>query len=128
MMNSETTLSDADFLSVLELTEKYSELQKKLASEMSQAFFLFAQARKAGVRLSPSDTRSEFDAKYRLDELEGEFSCYSDNKDDPIMLFSALPPPPLKKAQKHFQDALSDIVTLACHINSLKKKMPDCER
>jgi len=117
-------LSDDEFMTVLEECTAMEKLQEEMKKKMSDGIFGMAIARKGGCTVTPDHCREDFDAcsKVRCDEGVGVFElCETKPELDPLLLISGLPPPSLKKSQKHFKAALGYAVELANIVNRIQR-------
>ena len=136
-MNSQQlgTKSDGDLLGLVDRCEQYATLQSALAKKLSAGIFQLAQARKHGkMTLSADDiSREDFDARMFIDPS----SSNSSNANDPpmgdekkpavevgdrmesLMMFSALPPPALRRAQELFVDAVQIVAAMATNVREI---------
>ena len=121
---------DQTILSLVEKCDKYAHLRVELAKKMSAGIFQLSQARKHGkLSLSGDDiSREDFDARMFLDEIPKE-----NNKDnhngvqvveegdpmDSLMMFTALPPPSLRRAQCLFTEAVKIAVEMASVVRDI---------
>jgi hypothetical protein len=129
------TKSDGNLLGLVDRCEKYATLQSALAKKLSAGIFQLAQARKHGkMTLSADDiSREDFDARMFIDASSGNSgSAKTSPMDDEtqtavevgdrmesLMMFSALPPPALRRAQELFVEAVQIAATMATNVREI---------
>ena len=125
--------SDSKVLDLLDACESYAGLRTELAQKLSAGIFQLAQARKHGkMTLSADDvSREDFDARLVLETNSsstsssiGEISVVEhggDAKMDSLMMFTALPPPALRRAQALFEDATRVAAVLAQRVRDIDR-------
>eukprot|EP01039_Chlorochromonas_danica_P005419 gene5419-5961_t len=127
---------DKQLIELIHKSEEYLKIHRELAKLLSDGCFAMTVARKSGSRIaSVDDLREDFDAQVLL-VSSNESEDYSlsrvvksdDDKDEaghqPLLLISALPPPALKTAQKHFQNILSYVLLLQSMAQKIIKATP----
>lgn len=110
------SVPDAQFLSLVEDCSAIEALQVELKKKLSDGIFGMTIARKGGCWVNAENLREDFDASVTVsaDGTGDAFAVWEKKPDiDPLLLVSGLPPPSLKKSQKHFSAAVWDIVDLA---------------
>jgi hypothetical protein len=122
---SDLSKSDEEILSILGKCNSYAEKRVELSKKLSAGFFQMAMARKHGkLSLSADDLREDFDARVRVEIVdESGFRLIEDEQQtqsDDLVMFSALPPPALRRAQGSFVDSLTLLLSLAELANSIR--------
>lgn len=115
-------LADEKLLSVLTVCDEYARSQKLLGDKLSSGMFQILLARK-NDSISVNDIRQDFDSRIRLtvDQKTGIGSLVDDGESiDSLLMFSALPSPALRRAQKSFSDSLDIVIKLLATINQLQ--------
>jgi vacuolar-type H+-ATPase subunit D/Vma8 len=117
--------SDEEILSVLGKCNSYAEKRVELSKKLSAGFFQMAMARKHGkLSLSADDLREDFDARVRVEVVDGGgFRLIEDElqtQSDDLVMFTALPPPALRRAQGSFVESLQLLLSLAELTNSIR--------
>lgn len=115
-------LGDEQLLRALTLCDQYARHQKQLVEKLSSGLFQILQARKNGS-ISVDNIRQDFDAVRHLvhDNETGTVRLTEDgNHNDCLLMFSALPPPALRRAQDCFADSLQIAIKLAAITNELE--------
>ena len=120
--------SDKDILSVLGKCHIYAQKRIELSEKLSAGFFQLAMARKNGkLRLSADDVREDFDSHVRIAEDNTEnFQLIESERGTSkydLMMFSALPPPSLHRAQDSFIESLEILISLAITMNKIQKDL-----
>lgn len=128
------TKSDGELLGLLDRCEKYATLQTALAKKLSAGIFQLAQARKhRKMTLSADDiSREDFDARMFIQANGGSSGSNKtqimDNgtaavevgdRMESLMMFSALPPPALRRAQELFVEAVQIAATMATNVREI---------
>jgi hypothetical protein len=117
-----TDLGDEQLLSVLTLCDQYATDQKLLGEKLSSGFFQILQARKNSA-VSVDNIREDFDSIRHLvpDNETGAVKLTNDgNLNDCLLMFSALPPPALRRAQIFFAESLQIATKLAATISEIE--------
>lgn len=114
-------LGDDQLLNVLTLCDQYATDQKLLSEKISSGLFQILQARKNSA-ISVNDIREDFDSVRHLvhDGETGSVKLTDDgNLNDCLLMFSALPPPALRRAQTLFTESLQIAIKLAATMNEI---------
>jgi hypothetical protein len=117
-----TDLGDEQLLSVLTLCDQYATDQKLLGEKLSSGLFQILQARKNSA-VSVVNIREDFDSiRYLVPDNEtGAVKLTNDgNLNDCLLMFSALPPPALRRAQIFFAESLQVATKLAATISEIE--------
>lgn len=123
--------SNEELMNILLATERYIELRPALCQELSNGFFRLSQSRSnRSARVNDTnDVRFDLDPTIFLDEdfsLNDSVDLQIEDKassipTDSIYLISAMPPPSLRKAQKHFRESLFLLVQQSKEIQNIQK-------
>jgi hypothetical protein len=116
-----TELGDEQLLCVLTLCDQYATDQKLLGEKLSSGLFQILQARKNSP-VSVDNVREDFDSIRHLvhDKETGAVKLADDgNLNDCLLMFSALPPPALRRAQNLFAESLQIAIKLAATMNEI---------
>lgn len=119
-------LCDEKLLSVLSECDEYAKSQKLLGDKLRSGIFQILLARK-NDSISVDVIRQDFDSRIRLliDQKTGIGSLTDDGDAiDSLLIFSALPSPALRRAQKTFSDSLDIVIKLLATVNRL---LPETE-
>jgi hypothetical protein len=114
-------LGDDQLINVLSLCDQYATNQKLLGEKLSSGLFQILQARKNSA-VSVDNIRQDFDSIRHLehDNETGAMKLTDEgNFDDCLLMFSALPPPALRRAQNLFTDSLQIAIKLAATLNEI---------
>lgn len=98
---------------LLSSVQAYTLAQDAIATHLSNGVFSMTLARKQkGVFIAkPEDIREEFTASSTLTQtVDGTFEGSISTNPSDLLQICALPPPPLRKAQKEFRQCLGRIV------------------
>jgi hypothetical protein len=117
-------LDDEQLLRIMAICDQYARQQKLLAEKLSTGIFQLLQARKNGS-ISVEDIRQDFDPSLHLedDDEGGSMKLIEIDEGmttDTLLMFSALPPPALRRAQKTFIDSLKIALDLISTIHELE--------
>ena len=102
-----TTFSatDEQFLELVQSCSHIVELQNQIKEKMSAGIFGITLSRNSGCGVSIFNCRDEIDASVTVslpEESDAAYELWEKKPEvNPLLLFSALPPPALKKTQKH---------------------------
>lgn len=121
-----SSMRDDQLLSIMKDCENYMKNQSKLQLSLSIGLFKLLQA-KQGTQscTSVEKCRLEIYPSTTLMNINGETLQFkSDGQVDPILLISALPSPELRSAQKQFNEALLEIISLS---SMTKRMLQHCE-
>lgn len=116
-----TELGDDQLLCVLSLCEEYAVHQKLIGEKLSSGLFQILQARKNST-VSVNNIRQDFESSCYLehDNETGAMKLTEDgNFNECLLMFSALPPPALRRAQNLFMDSLQIAIKLAATLNKI---------
>ena len=122
-------LCDEKLLFVLTVCDEYARSQKLLGDKLSSGIFQLLLARKNDT-ISVNDIRQDFDSRIRLlvNEKTGIGSLIEDGDAiDSLLIFSALPSPALRRAQKSFADSLDIVIKLIKTVNQLQPEIDEIE-
>lgn len=118
-------LADEQLLRVLTLCDQYAQQQKILAAKLSSGIFQILQARK-NASISAENIRQDFDSSFYLmnnDEVGSVELINDGNTNESLLMFTALPPPALRTAQKLFIESIQIAVELVATITDLELEM-----
>ena len=128
-MSSLVEKDDGQILSLMEKCDKYANLRVELAKKMSAGIFQLSQARKHGkLGLSGDDiSREDFDARMFMNETpkedehnhQGFHIVEVGDPMDSLMMFTALPPPALRRAQCLFTEAVKITAEMASLVRDI---------
>jgi hypothetical protein len=132
---SASSSSDKHVLELMDACESYAGLRVELAQKLSAGMFQLAQARKHGkMTLSADDvSREDFEARLVLGAVSSSGSSSSSSSGglavvensgdgmDSLMMFTALPPPALRRAQALFADATRVAAALAQRVRDIDR-------
>ena len=107
-------LDDDQVLRIMTLCDQYATQQKLLGDKLSSGMFQLLQARK-NSSVSVDNIRQDFNSCICLvnDSETGKSELLDDGKaNEPLMMFTALPPPALRRAQILFKDSIRIAVEL----------------
>jgi len=133
---SASSSSDKHVLELMDACESYAGLRVELAQKLSAGMFQLAQARKHGkMTLSADDvSREDFEARLVLGAVSSSGSSSSSGGGlavvensgdgmDSLMMFTALPPPALRRAQALFADATRVAAALAQRVRDIDRTL-----
>ena len=115
-------LDDDQLLRIMTICDQYAEQQVLLSAKLSSGMFQILQARK-NSSVSAYAIREDFDSCLSLgsnDETGLVELIDNGDTNDSLLMFSALPPPALRRAQKLFLESLKIAVGLAATIAELE--------
>ena len=121
---------DGQILSLLEKCDKYANMRVELAKKMSAGIFQLSQARKHGkMSLSGDDiSREDFEARMFMNDTPKEDDEHNHkglqlvevgDPMDSLMMFTALPPPALRRAQCLFTEAVKIAAEMASLVRDI---------
>ena len=118
---SQVVIDDEQLLRVMTVCDQYAQQQKLLAAKLGAGIFQLLQARKNGS-VCVDDIRQDFDCCAYLmnNEETGFLELQDDGNNDALLMFSALPPPALRRAQKLFMESIKISLQLMSSINELE--------
>jgi len=97
-------------MNVLLSVDRYAKLRKTYSDEVSIGYFRLLQARsnRTSSINAVENLRFDIDATVTIDKCNDDVDELHNKTDnfDSIYLFSAMPPPTLKAAQRNFQNAI----------------------
>lgn len=120
--NIPVELDDVQVLHMIGICDQYAKQQKLLSEKLSSGIFQLLQARK-NTLVSMDAIREDFDAGLHLkkNSENGDLDLTDDgNTIDALLMFSALPPPSLRRAQKLFLESIKITLQLVSIINEIE--------
>lgn len=115
-------LDDVQLLRMIGICDQYAKQQKLLSEKLSSGIFQLLQARK-NTLVSMDAIREDFDSCLHLktNSENGDIDLADDgNTIDALLMFSALPPPALRRAQKLFLESIKITLQLVSTINEIE--------
>lgn len=115
-------LADEQLLRVLTICDQYAQQQKMLGEKLSSGIFQILQARK-NVSISSDNIRQDFDSCLYLinNDEKGCLELWDGgDTNDALLMFTALPPPALRKAQKLFIESVKIALELVTTVTELE--------
>jgi hypothetical protein len=112
---------DDQVLRIMTICDEYATQQKLLGDKLSSGMFQLLQARKNSA-VSVDNIRQDFDSCLSLttDSETGKIELLDDGEaNESLLMFSALPPPALRRAQTLFKDSIRIAVELMATIHLL---------
>jgi hypothetical protein len=116
-----TELNDGQLLHMIGICDQYAKQQKLLSEKLSSGILQLLQARK-NTLVSMDAIRENFDPCLHLEKNSenGDIDLIDDgNTIDALLMFSALPPPSLRRAQKLFSESIRITLQLVSTINEI---------
>jgi hypothetical protein len=129
--------NDEELLDLLDQCDRLVVLQNGIKEQMRGAFFGMTLSRNNGARVSIDYLRADLEASATLG-AEGAagsseataivpsptlFELFERKPDaDPLLMLCGMPPPGLRKSQKHFISILKDIVEAANIVQSIMRQ------
>jgi hypothetical protein len=117
-------LADSQFVELVQTADAILKIQETIKTKMSDGFFGMAIARKGGCIVTPYNCREDFSAGVTVtaSEATGAYEIWEEKPDmDPLLLISGLPPPSLKKSQKHFSAVVREVIDLANLVSKIQR-------
>ncbi|RYY71555.1 hypothetical protein EON63_21615 [archaeon] len=114
---------------LLEKYEGYVELVKEVSENMSDGFISMAQTRRHSALPSADDLREDIVPNFTLLYNEDNYPLLERDTGlgDAILMYSGLPPQPLKKAQASFIKVVKRIVEIQSLVLDINKIVENAE-
>lgn len=130
--------NDEELLDLLDRCDRLVALQNGMKERMRGAFFGMTLARNNGARVSIDHLRADLEASATLGVATTATSAAAGSgiiepsltlfelferkpEADPLLMMCGMPPPGLRKSQKHFASILKDVVEAANLVQSIMR-------